>query len=135
MRNMPTAPDKGLSGANHVAYFVASTRSRTTCRTSCQMCSTLLGRSWSVQFCCSPTPFPSPTTAITMADPQQRMTALLYLSILIQAYITICQRIVNENFTFFLYFTFSIPCGFLYKHVENPICHEKHKNQPAFYNV
>src|SRR5215510_9823533 len=79
---MPTAPDKGLSGANHVAYFVTSTRSLTTCRTSWQMCSTLLGRSWSVQLCCSSTDFPSFTISTTMSDPQHRTTTLLYLSIL-----------------------------------------------------
>src|SRR5919202_60784 len=79
MRNMPTAPDKGLSGANHVAYFVASTRSRTTCRTSCQMCSTLLGRSWGSQVCCSPTNFPSPTVSTPIANSQRLMPPLLHI--------------------------------------------------------
>jgi hypothetical protein len=34
-----------------------------------------------------------------------------------------------------LHFAFSIPCGFVYKHVENYICREKYKDQPTFYNV
>src|SRR5262245_28953671 len=112
MRNMPTAPDKGLSGANHVAYFVASTRSRTTCRTSCQMCSTLLGRSWSVQLCCSPTHFPSPPVSTPIADPQHLMTTLLYLSILNTGIYndmsTHCQWKFHISFFFCIVYTFCI---------------------------
>jgi hypothetical protein len=65
-----------------------------------------------------PHKFPLAHWLYPCAEPQHHDPRCGIAASLMEAYITVWQRIVNENFTFLLYLAFSIPCGFLYEHVE-----------------